>query len=374
LSWRSSKRRTVVLLSLTALALIFQGILEETRVSGRDGHHELKLAAAAEAAKAFQAVRKHRMAKGIKFDPVNDPAGTGLVGPRFSPLTSVEATLEGKLASLNPNWAAVMIQHLHQAGLTAGDPVAVSITGSYPGANICLFAALKVMRLEPVIITSVSASAWGASDPDFTWLDMESLLYREKIFPFRSSAATLGGSNDMGRGLSPEGRHFAVEAIERNGIHWLESKNLEDAIAKRDAFFTEYAKNRRCKAYVSVGGGAANLGNRRYEDFFATGVFHEPSLMDFSPKGNLILMLERGVPAVNFRRIEDQARVVGLPIAPERLPQPGEGRYFAKTTYNLSLAVVFLLTYCAVCVMVLAPEVHRGLFDRWSGKSNGNSV
>jgi len=356
------------------LALILQGILEETRIPRHDGDHELMLAAASEAANAFEAVREQRLAEGAEFDLVNDPAGTGLVGPRSSPLTSMEGELEAKLTALNPNWAAVMVQYLRQIGLQQGDPVAVSISGSLPGMNLCLLAALNVMQLDPVIITSVSASAWGASDPNFSWLDVESLLQEKGIFPFRSDAATLGGSNDMGRGISPEGRRLGMEAIERNGLALLASENLEDAIARRDAFFTEPTPGGRSKAYVSVGGEVVNLGNRLYEDFLPAGVLYEPSLTEFSPKGNMILMLERGVPAVDFRNIQDLAREVGLPVAPDYLPEPGEGQFFAKTSYNFSLAVLFLLAYCAVCVLVLAPEVHRGLFDRWSGKPNGGSV
>ncbi|MCP3912836.1 MAG: poly-gamma-glutamate system protein, partial [Actinomycetia bacterium] len=170
MSSRSVRRRRFVLLGLTVLALLLQGGLELTRRPVRQRDYDIKLAAAQKAAEAFAAVRRHRLMEGAELDLVNDPAGTGLIGPEFSLITNAQGVLESKLTTLNPNWAGVMVDYLRRAGLEPGDPVALAMSGSFPGMNICVYAAIEAMELSSVVVTSVGASMWGANDPEFTWL------------------------------------------------------------------------------------------------------------------------------------------------------------------------------------------------------------
>src|SRR5210317_1920655 len=101
---------------------------------------------------------------------------------------------------------------LKEVRLKENDVVAVAFTGSFPGLNIAVLAALQTLNLYPLIITSIGASNWGANDPYFTWLDMERELYNAQIFKYRSIAASIGGGLDRGRGLSPEGRKLIKDA------------------------------------------------------------------------------------------------------------------------------------------------------------------
>jgi poly-gamma-glutamate system protein len=206
LSWRLDNRRRFILLLLAVVALVMQAVLDHTRTPTRQWDFDLKLEAATRAERAFAAVREHRGLEGASLDMVNDPAGTGLIGPEISMITNATGDLDAKLTSLNPNFAAVLVQYFRQAGLSPGDPVAAAVSGSFPGMNICLYAAMEAMELRPVVITSVGASNWGANSPEFTWLDMETLFFEKGIFHTRSQAATFGGGNDMGRGMSPAGR------------------------------------------------------------------------------------------------------------------------------------------------------------------------
>ena len=108
LSWRLDNRRKWILLGLAALALLLQALLEGTRTPTRQRDYELKLAASERAAEAIQVLRDWRQLTGQQLDLINDPAGTGLIGPEFSPITNAQGSLEAKLTSLNPNWAAVL--------------------------------------------------------------------------------------------------------------------------------------------------------------------------------------------------------------------------------------------------------------------------
>ncbi len=374
MSSRSDRRRKVILVGLAILALFMHWVLEWTRTEVQQRDYALKLKAAELASEAYSAIRRHRLMEGAQLDLVNDPSGTGLIGPEFSRITNAQGVLESKLTTLNPNWAGVIVGYFKSLGLKAGDPVALAMSGSFPGMNICVYAAIEAMALAPVAITSVGASFWGANDPDFTWLDMESLFLDEKILHIKSLAATYGGGDDMGRGLSPEGRQLIREAIERNGVSLLKSDNIEDAITKRMSFYEEQVRGRRYKATINVGGGVASLGSSQNKLLLEQGVFTDIGVKNYPRKGTMILMAEKGVPGIHLLNMQELARTVGLPVAPDFMPEPGEGDIFIRESYRLWLAALFLLLYSGACILILAPEIRRGLFDRWSGKVDGDSV
>jgi poly-gamma-glutamate system protein len=358
-------RRKWILLGLAALALLLQALLDTTRAPVRQRDYELKLTAAQNASRAYAVLRAHRQLDDAHLDMLNDPAGTGLIGPEFSQITNAQGNLEAKLTSLNPNWAGVMVQYFRQAGLKPGDPVAVAMSGSFPGMNIALYAAMETMRLRPVVITSVGASMWGANDPDFTWLDMETALFDKGVFTTRSVLATFGGGNDRGRGLSPAGRAMIEEAAQRNGVPLLEPASIEDAIAQRMAFYEQEARGRAYQLYVNVGGGVASLGSSHNRTLLPSGLTLELGAHNWTRKGTMILFSEKGVPVIHLLRIVSLARDLGLPISPDYTPAPGEGEIFVKTMYRFWLALAVLVVYCGLCTLILAPELRRGIFDMW---------
>lgn len=364
MSWRLDNRRRFVLLLLAVIALLLQGLLDATRTPTRQRDHALKIAAAERAEQAFTAIREVRLMDRARLDLVNDPAGTGLIGPQFSLITNARGDLDAKLTSLNPNFAGLLVQFFREAGLKAGDKVAVAVSGSFPGMNIGLFAALETLELDPVVITSVGASMWGANNPEFTWLDMERLFTERGIFQTHSLAATYGGANDMGRGLSPEGRQLIQAAIDRNGVPLLASDNIQDAIEKRLAFYLEKAGDQPYRMYVNVGGGVASIGSSSNRLLLPHGLNFDLQQHNWPRKGNLIQFAEMGVPTIHLLGITGLAREYGLPIAPDYQPQPGEGEIFVRDMYRLPLAMGILTAYCLLCVLVLAPEIRHGLFDR----------
>jgi poly-gamma-glutamate system protein len=362
-------RRKWILLGLAALALLLQALLDATRAPMRQADYALKLEAAQRAAEAYEVLREHRRLVDAEVDLLNDPAATGLIGPEFSPITNAHGNLESKLTSLNPNWAAVLVRDFREAGLEAGDPVAVAMSGSFPGLNIALYAAMEAMRLRPVVVTSVGASMWGANDPGFTWLDMERVLFDEGVFTTRTALASHGGADDMGRGLSPAGRHDIEDSAARNGVPLLQSENIEDAIARRMTFYAEQAEGRSYRCFVNIGGGVAALGSGNNRPALASGLTMTLPAHNWTRKGAMILFGEKGIPTIHLLRVQQMAREEGLPVAPDYLPAPGEGEIFVRTMYRLPLVLAVLAVYCGLCVLILAPELRRGLFDRLPGRA-----
>ncbi len=362
--WPLDNRRRLALVILALVAMLLQTVLDQTRTPTKQRDYDLKLAAANLAARAFDTVREHRGLSGARLDLTNDPAGTGLIGPEISLITNATGDLEAKLTSLNPNFAAVFVEYFRRAGLRAGDPVAVGISGSFPGMNICLFAALETMELRPVVVSSVGASNWGANSPDFTWLDMESLFVQRGVFHLRNQAATYGGGNDMGRGLSPTGRQFILDAMDRNQVPLLASTNIEDAISKRMAFYETASRGRLFRMYVNVGGGVASLGSGHNKTLLKAGLGFDLGAHNWARKGTLILFAEKGAPVVHILKIAALARRHGLPVAPDVRPEPGEGEIFTRDLYRWPLAAAFLVFYSLACMLILAPEWRQAAFKR----------
>jgi poly-gamma-glutamate system protein len=371
LSSPSDRRRMLLLAALAILGLMFQAVLEWTRGPVRQRNYDLKLEAATRASQAFEVIRRNRMEEEAILDLVNDPAGTGLIGPETSVITNAYGVLESKLTSLNPNFAAVIVEYFRRAGLKPGDAVAIAASGSFPGMNTCLYAALEAMDLRGIPITSVSASMWGATDPDFTWLDMESLLARAGVFRTRSVAGSPGGSNDMGRGLSPSGRQSVWETLKRNGVQPIQTASVEESITRRMEIYHEHAGNRNIRAYVNIGGGVASLGSGLNKPLIPTGLSMDLGLRNFPRKGTLILMAEEGVPVLHLYDIRKIAREYGLPVAPDRTPEVGTGDVFVKMAYRMDLAVVFLIVFPTTCLAILLPGARRRLGSMRNARGRG---
>ena len=210
---------------LSALALLgFLISINSTKIEVSKSY-TTKVKAANYMKQSMELLKSTRMVSGIFVDDENDPNETGLVGSPFSLITTDEGDLDAKLTTLDPNFAAGMVELMDQLGLQKNDTVAVLVTGSMPGANMAVLSALKAIEAYPVTITSVGASQWGANQVDFTWLDMEKILYANQLISSRSISASIGGRNDMGRLLSPAGRAIITENIEKHGMPLIKKQN-----------------------------------------------------------------------------------------------------------------------------------------------------
>ena len=179
-------QKTSTLLALSIIAMVgFIISLNSTKVEVSSSY-DIKVKAAMNMQESMNILKSSRMVSGVFIDDENDPNETGLVGSPFSLITTDEGDLDAKLTTLDPNFAAGMVELMTQLSLQKGDTVAVLMTGSMPGANVAVLTALKSLSVIPVTITSVGASQWGANQVDFTWLDMEKILF-EKINEIRKS-------------------------------------------------------------------------------------------------------------------------------------------------------------------------------------------
>jgi poly-gamma-glutamate system protein len=349
----------IVLGLLFLLALLALIAVENGKMDVKQDYYIEKLEAAKLSQAAAQLLKNHRLENGVFIDDVNDPNQTALIGQEYTMITTDVGNVESKLSATNPNFAAVIVQLLKEAGLDENDHVAVAFSGSFPGLNISVLAALETLHLEPVVITSVGASNFGANDPYFTWLDMEAHLNNAGIFHHRSLAASIGGGNDIGRGLSPEGRELITEAILRNKIDFIHEKFLENSISKRMEIYEKYAGENEIRAFINVGGGIASLGNTINGQLIPSGLTERLPMSNFPLHGVIIQMAKKGIPIIHLLNIDQLLTEFGLPSNPVPLPDPGEGGIFIQKKYNLLVTSVATGILVIVIIFIYLAERKR---------------
>ena len=270
------------------------------------------------------------------------------------------------------------MQWLKDLGIKSGDVVAVGLSGSFPAINIAVYAALHELGVEPIIISSTAASQWGANNPGFTWLDMESALRKNGVFPYKSVAASLGGVGDEAIGLTERGRKQLMRAIERNEIPGIgaiqqpEPRVVEEGseeapaelaavdqnrVRERMRIYYDNAGDRPIRAYVNVGGGTVSVGTKVGKRKFLPGINRRPPKgIDEMPPSVIGAFLQSGVPAIHGTRIVELADEYGLEIAPYRMPEVGQGDIFQKRQPNRWLAgIVLVLILLSLFVIARAP-------------------
>lgn len=353
-----------VLLGVSAAAVVCFMVVQRSRVIQHSLFHQEKLRASRTAMLAQQAIRDQRLPKGLVIDLVNDPHGTGMIGQEYTVITTDRGVLRAKLTSTNPNFAAVFVDMLGRAGLKSGDVIAVSFTGSLPCLNIAMITAAETMELRPIVISSVGSSTWGANDPEFTWLDMEELLVRKGIIRTKSIAASIGGGEDRGRGLSRRGRRLVEEAIARNGVEFINEKTLEASIRRRIELYTRAAGDRSIRAAVNVGGGVASLGASINGKLIPSGLSLALARRNFPLKGTTLLLAERGIPVIHILQVERIARQYGLPIPPGADPEIGVGTIYFTERLNTGVAAFLLFVLSLVLLVTIRVDLAHSLLHK----------
>jgi len=345
-----------VLIILSSLSLLAFIAVENSKVDVKQDWYNEKVEAAKLSQLAANYLKTYRLENGVFIDVINDPNQTALIGQEYTLVTTDRGYIDAKLSATNPNFAAVIVQLLKDAGLEENDNVAVGMTGSFPGLNISVLAALETLNMNPIVISSVGSSNFGANDPFFTWLDMENILNKSNIFHSRSVAASIGGGSDVGRGLSPEGRNLITNAIERNNIEFINEKHLEESISKRLELYDEHSKGQPIKAYINVGGGIASLGNTINGKLIPPGLTQFLPMRNFPVRGVIIQMGLEEIPIIHLLNINTLLAKYGLPASPVPLPEPGVGEIFIQKKYSIIVTSIATLILIIVIIFVYFGE------------------
>jgi poly-gamma-glutamate system protein len=315
-------------------------------------------------ARAEEALRNCRALEGLPIDPETDPNRTGLVGLETSSTTTSLGNLEAKRTSANPNFAGLLVDLFKEAGLGKGDSFAVGASGSFPALIVAVLTAARVSGLRPLMISSLGASDWGANNPDFNWLDMEGCLQGAGLLDVGSVAVAVGGAEDVGRDMSPEGCEALKARIRESGIPFLDEPNLETNVATRLLVYEKAASGRPIRAFVNIGGSWANIGTNPEILKLKPGLSRRAFVPPPAERGVLQAMAAKGMPVIHLLNIRGLCERYGLPWDPKPLPGPGQGAFYRRAGAR---SRSFILAAAAYLVLVLLVVV-------WNLRSRRSSI
>lgn len=313
-------------LAVLAMASVSAWLIAASFV-GPDLHPRyLQMVEAARAVqRAMQVVRAAKVEVDASAPPGSDPNGTGLIGPELTDIVTTLGNLGSKRTATNPDLAALFVRWFDAAGLTRGDTVVLVLSGSFPGANVAAIAAADAMGLEPVIIDSVGASTFGATDPELTWLDMHHRLVDSGILRKRPVAAVVGGVDGNGLGLTPAGIEAVRRAAARNGTPLLSTDDLESLVDELVALVRREAGN-RVDLVMVVGGPAVGIGSCLELEGLTDGLSEGPVTCVGGKPGLLSRLTAEGASGIHVVNLRFLALAWGLPYDPVPLPSPGNNR------------------------------------------------
>ena len=346
-------QKTSTLVGLSCLSILCFLVSFNSKTIDISPSYEDKVEAARLMEKAMIVLKNTRMEQGVFIDIENDPNETGLVGSPFSLITTDEGDLDAKLTTLDPNFSAAIVDLMDQINLRENDTVAVLMTGSMPGANMAVLTACKALGIVPISITSIGASQWGANHVDFTWLDMESILYENELIPNRSIAASIGGRNDMGRLLSPAGRDLIIANIALHELPVIRTKKLAENIKAKMEILSSIQPIRNYEAIINVGGGVASLGTSFNLKLLPPGVINRTDITNIGRPGGIegifAKFVKSNIPGLHILNIKSLTEQFNMPFAPIPIPVIGVGSLYADVRYNLIVA--------AICLLILGGSV-----------------
>jgi len=364
LYWRPAHVSRVVHVFVAVLACgALVGAERFQRVAVRPDF-EAKLHAAAQMERGMEIVKAYRVRHFAPVDTELDPTGSGMIGLASSPTTTNTGSLAAKRTTVNPNWAAAVIEMLRDAGVKRGDLVAVGVSGSFPALNMAALIAIDDLDLEAVSIASAGASSFGANIPGLSWLDMERLLADAEIFSTRTVAASLGGTRDRALGMDRRGRELLRAAIERNGVELIEVKEEIASIEERMRIYEQHARGHRYAAYLNAGGSLVSVGPKSVKRLYRPGLNLRPDPRSAGVDSVTMRFLSAGIPVVNLSKVVPLAEQYGLPVEPSERPPVGQGPVFEGRSHDLRLIAGLLLGLLAACYALLRLDLGARLVAR----------
>ncbi len=362
LIWKPSTVSWQIHLVIAIMSIIGMVIVESFKINVKQPHYKEKVLAAQYMLKGMEILKRHRLEKVGPINKVIDPLRSGLIGVLTTPITSTTVDIDSKLTSVNPNWAAVIVSMLKEVKVKNGGTVAVSLTGSFPAMNLAVFSAARALNLRLIIITSVSASTWGANIPGFTWLDMEDILIRENFSPYRSIAASLGGVQDKGLGMSEEGKEILRTTIRNYNITLLEFEDMKQSINARMDIYHDQAKDAQIAAYINVGGGTVAIGSFIGKMRYKSGLNLKPSQKAMRIESVMSRFARHNVPILNINYLKTLAQNYTVPISPKKIPKIGQGEIYYRLEYDKKVVSAVLVSIMVFLFMFMKLGIGYRIF------------
>lgn len=373
LYWRPRAVSRNVLIMICVISLLGVAVVRHWKVRVQQRYFDLKIQAAELAQECMLRIKFERILLPEPMDPELDPTESGLIGEAMTPVTSVPGVLAAKQTTINPNFAAVIVEMLLDAGVKRGDVVAIGLSASFPALNICTLAACETLELKPIVVSSASASQFGANRPDLLWIDMERILNENELLNVRSAAVSLGGQEDRGQGMSEQGVKLLKDAIRRNKLRFIDSQNYEQGLEQRMQIYRDEAENRPIAAYINVGGGAISVGRTAGKHSLREGLNRWAPREALAIDSVMSRFLSQSTPVIHMVNVVNLAERYGLPLQPLEAPRIGEGNIYYRDEASPMLAAgMLVLIFLSLYAFVLSDLGFRVFYFSSSKKDAGH--
>lgn len=348
IKYKINVRNLILIFLILLLGLLF---IEKTKEKVATPYFQLQLQAAKIMQESILAIREGKEEKGIAINTQLDPNKTGLIGEEFTLITTTIGNLSAKRTSTNPDFAALMVKYFNQLHLKQGDIIAVGSSGSFPALFLATLAACQAMNIIPIPIYAIGASEYGATIPEFTFIEMLNILNQKGIMNYRLTAVSLGGNQDDTAGLFlPESKELAEEIAEQSGLTFINTGSLKGNIEERMKIYKELAGDQPIRTFVNIGGASANYGITNNSITFPNGLVLGGVEIPDSPERGLIFdFLAEGIPIIHLLNIRDLALKNGIPIDPMPLPEIGSSEIYYQ--YDIQKWII-LLTIILVSALI----------------------
>ena len=335
------KTRILFLIALINIGLFY--IVSNSILTQKTVNHDEKVSAASNMKESLYQLKKYGKNLDLIISSGRDPFNTRMIfgNSESSPLVTDLGKYEAKATVLKPNFTALVINEFERSGLQKGDTVAISMTGSMPGANIAVLMACEAMNLEYVSISSLGASTSGATDMGLSWPKMENILFDKKLISHVSNKFAYGGRADyLKKGTSyrklygGDTKRQILDSLMQSIyptkslddlflLHGLSSNDIENDTSARilktsinnriDLYKSKcIEKDLSCyKAYINIGGSVASFGykgKKKLKNYygFVTSDIVQDILPPYKSKTPSVMaqFSESSIPLINFIEIE----------------------------------------------------------------------
>jgi len=282
------------------------------------------------AARSMQAASRvlwqEKETRGLTPFAQTDPNRTGMIGLEYTPITTTIGDLLAKRTATNPDFAAALIRQIVPLGLARGAPAVIVVSGSFVGGDIAAIAAVETLGLRPIVIASLSASMWGANEPEFNLVDMLAALRERNVIRTRAVAAVLGGGGAIGGSMDPDGVAALRRSAARDGVPIVEARPVAALIDELLARINAAAGDARAGLVINVGGALIGLGSCRESHELPPGLTRKPPPCSDGTPGLAMRLAAEGAPILHIINLRRLALEWGLPFDPTPLPIPGNNR------------------------------------------------
>jgi poly-gamma-glutamate system protein len=282
------------------------------------------------AARSMQAASRvlwmEKETRGLTPSAQTDPNRTGMIGQEYTPITTTIGELPAKRTATNPDFAAALVRHIASLKLARGTPVVIVVSGSFVGGDVAAITATETLGLRPIVIASLSASMWGANEPEFNLIDMLAALREHNVIRTRAIAAVLGGGGAIGNSMDADGVAALRRSAMRDDVPIVEVRPVAALIDALLARINAAAGDPRPGAVINVGGALIGLGSCRESHEWPPGLTRKaPPCSDGTP-GLAMRLAADGLPVLHIINMRRLALEWGLPFDPTPLPIPGNNR------------------------------------------------